>query len=117
MEPTVIVGDRVITDLTYYRESKPKPNDVVVIRRARKFFIKRVVATSGDIVEGKDDLVFVNGKLLQEPYVEHIGDVLHVYQDAKQFGPVSVLPGQLFVLGDNRDNSMDSRMAAFGPVT
>lgn len=117
MEPTIIVGDRVIVDLTCYRESKPKPNDVVVIHRAGTFLMKRVVATDGDTVEGKDDLVFVNGKLLQEPYVEHIGDVLHLNQDIKRFGPVIVLPGQLFVLGDNRDHSMDSRMAEFAPVT
>jgi signal peptidase I len=117
MEPTIVVGDRVTVDLTYYRESQPKPNDVVVIRRVGTFLMKRVVATSGDTVEGKDDLVFVNGKLLQEPYVEHIGDVLHLDQDTKQFGPTIVLPGQLFVLGDNRDNSLDSRMAKFGPVT
>jgi signal peptidase I len=117
MEPTIIVGDRVIADLTYYRESKPKPNDVVVIQRGGAFLIKRVVASSGDTVEGKDDLVFVNGNLLKEPYVEHIGNALSLNLNTKQFGPVIVLPGQLFVLGDNRDNSMDSRTAEFGPVT
>jgi signal peptidase I len=117
MEPTIIVGDRVIVDLTCYRESKPKPNDVVVIQRVGTFLIKRVVATGGDTVESKNDLVLVNGKLRQEPYIEHIGDVLHLNQHTKQFGPMTVLPGQLFVLGDNRDNSMDSRIAEFGPVT
>jgi signal peptidase I len=117
MEPTVIVGDYVIVDLTYYRESKPKPNDVVVIQRGGTSLIKRVVATVGDTVEGKDDLVFVNGHLLKEPYVEHIGDASHLSLNTKQFGPVIVLPGQLFVLGDNRDNSIDSRTAEFGPVT
>src|SRR4029077_14520425 len=80
MEPTIIVGDRVIVDLTCYRESKPKPNDVVVIQRVGTFLMKQVVATSGDTVEGKDDLGFVNRKLRQEPYVEHIGDVLHLNQ-------------------------------------
>ena len=116
MEPTIIVGDRIIVDVRYSRESKPKPNDVVVIQRDGAFSIKRVVAASGDTVEGRDDLVFVNGKLLQEPYVEHVGDVLHLNQDMKHFSPVKVLPGELFVLGDNRDNSIDSRMAEFGPV-
>jgi signal peptidase I len=113
MEPTVIVGDYVIADLTYYRESKPKANDVVVIQRGGTSLIKRVMATVGDTVEGKDDLVFVNGHLLKEPYVEHIGGALHV----NQFGPVNVMPQELFVLGDNRDNSIDSRAAEFGAVT
>ena len=92
MEPTVKVGDRVIADLTSYRDSKPKSNDVVVIQRGGTFLIKRVVATSGDTIEGKDDLVFVNGHLLKEPYVEHIGDVLHLNLNTRQFGPVIVLP-------------------------
>jgi signal peptidase I len=67
MEPSIIVGDRVIADLTYYRESKPKPNDLVAIQRGRTFLIKRVVATSGDIVEGEDDLVFCEGKRAEGP--------------------------------------------------
>lgn len=117
MEPTLLVGDRVIADRSSYRDSKPKPNDIVVIRRDGTFLIKRVVATSGESVEGKGDLIFVNGQLLKEPYVEHTGDATHLYLNTRQFGPVIVLPEQLFVLGDNRDNSIDSRTPEFGPVT
>jgi signal peptidase I len=117
MEPTIIVGDRIIADLTYYRESMPKPYEVVVIQRPGTFLIRRVVAASGDTVEGKDDVVFVNGNPLMEPYVEHVGRTSLLNLNTGDFGPLIVLPGQLFVLGDNRDNSLDSRAAEFGPVT
>ena len=117
MEPTVMVGDRAIADLTCYRESKPKPSDIVVIQRTGTFLIKRVVALGGDTVEGKDDLILVNGHPLSEPYVEHIGYELHLNLNTKQYGPLIVRPGELFVLGDNRDNSIDSRAAEFGSVT
>jgi signal peptidase I len=114
MAPTVIPGDRVVADLAYYKESKPKPKDVVIIQRNETFLIKRVVARGGDTVEGKNDLVLVNEHPLNEPYVQHTRDA---FLSPKEFGPVEILPGELFVLGDNRDNSIDSRSPEFGSVT
>jgi len=113
MAPTVIPGDRVVADLAYYRASHPKPNDIVVIQRNGTFLIKRVVALSGDTVAGQDDLVFVNGHRLNEPYVQQTGKASF---NLRQFGPVKIAPGELFVLGDNRESSVDSRSAEFGPV-
>jgi len=72
------------------------------------------VALGGNSVAGQDDLVFVNGHPLNEPYVQHTGNVSF---NLRQFGPVKIGAGELFVLGDNRDNSLDSRSAEFGPVT
>jgi signal peptidase I len=114
MEQTVLRGDRVIADLRQYRNSKPKARDVVIFIKDGTFFIKRVVAVGGDTIEGKDDAIFVNSRRLNEPYVQHLGNVSLV---PKEFGPVVIAPGELFVMGDNRDVSRDSRMGDFGLVS
>jgi signal peptidase I len=106
-------GDRVIADLRQYRNSRPKTRDVVIFSKDGTFFIKRVAAVGGDTIEGKDDAIFVNSQRLNEPYVQHPGNVSLV---PKEFGPVVIAPGELFVMGDNRDVSRDSRMGDFGLV-
>jgi signal peptidase I len=113
MEQTVLKGDRVIADLRAYRASKPRPRDVVIFRKNDTFFMKRVVAVGGDTIEGKDGAIFVNRQRLQEPYVLHLGDAP---VELNEFGPVEIPPEELFVTGDNRDVSRDSRTREFGLV-
>ncbi len=105
--------DRVIADLRQYRNSSPKPRDVVILSKDGTFYIKRVVAVGGDTIEGKDGAIFVNSQRLIEPYALHLGNVSVV---PKEFGPVEIASGELFVMGDNRDVSRDSRMKDFGLV-
>jgi signal peptidase I len=113
MERTVLRGDRVIADLRQYRNSRPKRRDVVILSKEGGFFLKRVVAVGGDTIEGKDGAIFVNGQRLNEPYVHHLGNLSAA---SEEFVPGEIASGELFVMGDNRDVSRDSRMADFGLV-
>jgi signal peptidase I len=113
MERTVLRGDRVIADLRQYRNSRPKRRDVVILSKEGGFFLKRVVAVGGDTIEGKDGAIFVNGQRLNEPYVHHLGNLSAA---SEEFVPVEIASGELFVMGDNRDVSRDSRMGDFGLV-
>jgi signal peptidase I len=110
MEPTLTQGDRVLVSRFSYWFSEPKPGDVVVFRppsAPTEEYIKRVVAVGGDTVEVRDGRLIVDGVVRDEAYLK---DAVM----AGQFKPVTVPPGSFFVMGDNRNDSGDSRM--FGPV-
>ena len=114
MERTISQGDRIVVDFRQYQHAKPKSRDIVVIRKDGIFFVKRVMAVAGDVIEGKDGVIVVNGSRLEEPYVQHLGNPPVQLND---FGPVNIPGGKLFLMGDNRDVSMDSRMPEFGLVS
>ena len=114
MERTILKGDRVVVDLKQYRNANPKRGDVVVFRKEGMFFAKRVIAVGGDTIQGKDGVVKLNERSLEEPYAIHVGNAP---DQLNTFGPVVVSPGAVFVMGDNRDVSRDSRMNDFGLVT
>lgn len=113
MEPTIRQGDHIVADMSYYRSRAPSRLDTILFERDQVFYIKRVIAAGGDSIEGKDGAIYVNGRKLDEPYVEHIGDAPDW---ANTFGPVHVPPGKFFVMGDNRDYSLDSRSEDYGLV-
>jgi signal peptidase I len=113
MQPTVLNADRILIDLRKYRDAKPKPHDIVIFRKDGLFFIKRAVAVGGDRIESKDGVLFVNGHQLEERYVQHVGNPA---PELLEFGPTQIPQGELFVVGDNRDVSRDSRLPDFGPV-
>lgn len=109
MEPTLRIGDRVLINRLGHRFSSPSRGDVVVFKSPQlggQDLIKRVVAVGGDRVEIKEGRLYVNGEAQEEPYVREPmnGDMAEL----------RVPPGCIFVMGDNRNDSADSRV--FGPV-
>lgn len=111
MEPTLHDGERLLVDKVTYRLREPRRGEIVVFgypKEPRRKFIKRIVGLPGDIVEIRDRTLFINGQPVAEEYIRG-----PMYQP---FGPVQVPEGAYFVLGDNRNNSEDSRFRDVGPV-
>lgn len=108
MIPTLQIGDNILVAKFLYWFEEPKRGDVVVFKYPRdesKDFIKRVIGLPGEWLEMKGTTVYINGKPLDEPYARYNGNI----GTREDFGPVLVRPGHIFVMGDNRDNSKDSR--------
>ena len=110
MEPTLSAGDSVLVDKRAYGDDGPRRGDLVVFRAPADddVTLKRVVGVGGDRVAIEDGLLVVNGRRPAEPYTDPEAI------DSVFFGPVRVPPGTVFVLGDNRFDSDDSR--DYGPV-
>ena len=111
MEPTFHTGERVLVNrLAYQTFREPQRGDVVVFHAwhtaGEEDYIKRVVGLPGDVVEIHDGAVFINGSRLDEPYLDQ--------STQSSLGPTVVQEETVFVLGDNRGNSSDSRL--FGPL-
>jgi signal peptidase I len=111
MEETIRQGDYIVVDSS---SRSPKRQEVFVFLRDKTFWVKRVMALGGDSIQGKNGAILVNGQYLEEPYVEHTGEASPWMNN---FGPITIAAGELFVMGDNRDVSLDSRSPEFGPVS
>lgn len=105
MENTIITGDRVLGLRCVYWFSEPQRGDIVFFRYPddeSQIFVKRLIGLPGDTVEIIDGKTYVNGELLDEPYLAEEPQDL-------DFGPYVVPEGCYFMLGDNRNRSRDSR--------
>ncbi|MGE5552358.1 MAG: signal peptidase I [Betaproteobacteria bacterium] len=112
MEPSLREGERLVVSKASYRFGRPGRGDVIVFRYPvdrRVRFIKRVIGLPGETVAIRDGRVLINGRPLSEKYLADV--------TLGEFGPVRVPPGHLFVLGDNRSNSRDSRYPEVGMVS
>jgi signal peptidase I len=113
MEPTIRQGEKIAADMEPFQ---PTHGDLVIFVHEEILVVKRVIGIPRDVVEGHDFKVFVNGKLLKEEYVEHTAKLPLSLKTLETFGPITVPDGKLFVAGDNRDYSLDSRDPRFGLV-
>ncbi|NWF51701.1 MAG: signal peptidase I [Nitrospirae bacterium] len=130
MIPTLLVGDHILVNKFIYGTKipftekrflvikKPEKGDIIVFKypeNPKKDFIKRVVATEGDTLESKDKVIYVNGKAVVEPYAYHSDrNIRPGNSDVRDnFGPLIIPLNKIFVMGDNRDQSYDSRYWGF----
>ena len=112
MAPGLEQGDWTVADTWHYREHAPRVGETVAIRDGDLMFTKRIVGLPGDTLEIRNGVVYRNGLREEEPY-------LHAPLDDKPYlrdvSPIKLGPNQFYVLGDFRDQSIDSRK--YGPIT
>jgi signal peptidase I len=124
MEDTLLIGDHILvnkfiygiripyTNIKFFQYRKPKRGDIIVFifpKDRSKDFIKRVIGTEGEKVEIIRKKIYINDKLIDDPW----GQFKMARGSMEDYGPVKVPEGFLFVMGDNRENSQDSRFWGF----
>jgi len=130
MEPTLQVGDHLLVNkfiygikipsigTKYFQFKKPQRGDIIVFiypKDRSKDFIKRVIGTEGEKIQIVRNKIYVNNQLIEDPWGHFDERALSTkyLQPMEIFGPVTVPANSVFVLGDNRDNSQDSRFWGF----
>ncbi|MFQ5559859.1 MAG: signal peptidase I [Nitrospinota bacterium] len=115
MLETLQIGDHILVNKFIYRFRDIKRGDIIVFKYPKdetRDFIKRAIGLPGDKIEIKQRVVYVNGRPIDEPYSIH--DSSNEYSTPRDnFGPIQVPKNKLLVLGDNRENSADSRFWGF----
>lgn len=118
MVPTLLPGDHLLLHKAAYHTAEPERRDVVLYRypdEDGKRFLHRVIGVPGDRVEVRDQVVLVNEQPLAESFVQHTDRSLMAGNVRDNLGPVTVPADTYFVMGDNREESLDSRF--FGPIS
>lgn len=138
MEENLLIGDHLLVNKFVFGPSESglertllpigtiKRDDVIVFKypeEPERDFIKRVVGLPGETVEVREKKVYINGQALDEPYAHYLQPAadpsefheVTSFDVRERYGPVTVPANQFFVMGDNRDNSQDSRYWGFLP--
>lgn len=130
MKPTLLIGDHLLVNkfiygvkMPYFRNTlipfkEPQRGDIVVFiypEDRSKDFIKRVIGVAGDTIEIRNKKIFLNSLPYEDKHGVYVDDFIipGAVQPRDNFGPVTVPPGKIFTMGDNRDQSYDSRFWGF----
>ncbi len=109
MEPTYHNGNIILVDKFFYKRSSPQYNDIVVVKyhvsEGEEQIIKRIVGLPGDHLSIKDNQLYRNGELLKEDYINEP----MIWEDFE----CDIPEGKVFIMGDNRNHSIDSRMIGY----